>query len=157
MVLRTLSQEMEDNTVYTVEKKQAQENLNRFNSIWVSLSYFKVFFFFLLIGRKKMEKVVFTLWPVSSFFTFSSRICPAKKGMQPWHRLFPKLTESFMLLLHSPPICLFSLFLISSRCKCDCVFPINSSCQRVSSRSQPHFLQYTKITRGGGGTVGEQH
>lgn len=48
-MLMTQSQEMEDNTVYMVERKQAQENSNRFNSIWVSLSYFKVYFFYLFL------------------------------------------------------------------------------------------------------------
>lgn len=68
----TLSQEMEDNTVYTVEKKQAQENPNRFNSIWVSLSYFKVGFFTYGQEKRIWTKSLLHFCLSSSFFSPSS-------------------------------------------------------------------------------------
>lgn len=134
---------MEDYTVYTVEKKQALENPNRFNSIEVSLSYFKVGFS--LMGRKRESRhrpfhscllpvffcpfFLYLSWKemtlVTLFISQTERILHASPSFP------PGLPVSHKLQMQMWP------------------FPINSSRQRVSSRTQPQLLFRTKITRGG--------
>lgn len=67
----------------TLWKKQAQENPNRFNSIWVSLSYFKVgffFFFFHLCARKRESGQSLSYTPPPLFPPpLSAFICPGRE------------------------------------------------------------------------------
>lgn len=128
----------------TLWKQQAQENPNRFNSIWVSLSYFKLGFFSLW-GKKRKSGQSLPHYPVHFlfffFFPFSLPLFVLERNDFGYgvNNLFKKLTVSLM-----PPS--FSAFL-SHKQQMQmwlCLFPINSSRQRVSSRSQPQFSTLPK-------------
>lgn len=94
----TVSQEMEDNTVYTVEK-QAQEKPNRFNLIWLSPPYFKVGFF-TQKGKKRRiwTKSLLHSSRLPSVFPFSSFIGPGKKLLGLLDELF---TQTIYCIRHA--------------------------------------------------------
>lgn len=122
----------------TLWKKQAQENPNRFNSIWVSLSYFKVgffFFFFHLCARKRESGQSLSYTP-PPFFPL--RFLPLFVQVEKWLGWQDKL---FLFENWLYPSCFSLILSVSHKLQMQmwlCPFPINSSRQRVSSRSLPH-------------------
>lgn len=140
----TLSQEMEDNTLYTVEKAGSGEP----KSIKFNLGQPVLFQggFFSLMCRKRESGQSLSYTPI--LFSLSSLICPGKTLLRLQDKLIISKIDCILHASLSFSLCLFLSHKLEMQMWL-CLFPINSSRQRVSSRSQPQFLYRTKITRGG--------